>query len=106
MQESKKLNKSNLKLLLISILIGLFFCELFLRLTWINYWNEQQRYVILKEHTPSRSIEYSREGIVKPADKVKVGANNDGFLLPDRIDKGTKDSLTIAFLGGSTTECF
>lgn len=71
--------------------------------------DEQVRYIRLREHSPLLQQSFtpsSRE--IQNADSLKsktypFSTNKDGYINPSQLHK--KPDITIAFLGGSTTEC-
>lgn len=94
--------------LLIGLAIALILAEIFLSIGWDNYWVKSGRSIKLKEHIPGINRSYSREGIsANIKGKVSFRTDKEGFILPNLMEDNrlTKASLTIAFLGGSTTEC-
>ncbi|MFH1245974.1 MAG: SGNH/GDSL hydrolase family protein [Candidatus Omnitrophota bacterium] len=96
----------NLWIVVISLLAALVIAEVFIRVKWTNYWKNYNRSIILRELVPNDKRVYSRKNLFAQGGYVTVRTDEDGFMLPDFIDKGTSKVMTIAFLGASTTECF
>lgn len=92
----------------IGLSIAWIFSEIFLSVWWDNYWFRSGRSIKLKEHTPNITRVYKREGISKNiGGKISFRTDKDGFILPNLMENSSANSehFTIAFLGGSTTEC-
>lgn len=107
MKKNKKNYLINIGLLLASILLSFFIFEIYLRLTWSNYWERSNRCIVLREQVPCDNRKYLRDKrIIKEGGYVTIQTDEDGFLLPNFEKKGKDQAITIAFLGGSTTECF
>lgn len=97
----------NLALLFVSIFLAIFIFEIYLRLTGTNYCKGYYRHIILREQTPNDNRKYLRDRmILKEGGYVTIQTDEDGFLLPDFIKRDGDRVVTIAFLGGSSTECF
>ena len=94
--------------LVMGLAIVLILAEILLSIGRDNYWVRSGRSIKLKEHIPGINRSYSREGISGNI-KVKVSFRTDkeGFILPNLMENSDLSNahLTIAFLGGSTTEC-
>ena len=92
----------------IGLSIAWIFSEIFLGVWWDNYWFRSGRSIKLKEHTPNITRVYKREGISKNiGGKISFRTDKDGFILPNLMENSSANNehFTIAFLGGSTTEC-
>lgn len=106
-EEHKKNVLMNLLLVSASVIVALLIIEIYLRVNWTNYWTSAKRAVILREQVPGDNRKYIRDKrIIKEGGYTIVQTDEDGFLLPNFIKKEGGRLITIAFLGGSTTECF
>lgn len=92
------------KLALVYLLILLLISEAALRYMWKNPWENCNRHIFLKEHIPNDTISYDLADEEGHSRKVVLKINEDGFIEPTFIPNGKKIT-TLAFLGGSTTEC-
>lgn len=74
---------------------------------WNNYFAHNRRAVRLAEHIPYEDRAYSRPrfaGDEQEEKIIRIRTDGDGFILPDNGDSSRPIDVTIAFLGGSTTE--
>ena len=63
------------------------------------------RSIRLQEIAPNLDRTLYRRGVVPGrADSTRIRTDFDGLILPNNVDGGRPVDLTIAFLGGSTTE--
>ena len=73
-----------------------------------NYFANHRRSIRLSEHIPEQERVYTRDGAIPGmTGQVLVRTDHDGFLLPygsDLSDRSRAADVTLAFLGGSTTE--
>ncbi len=69
---------------------------------WRNYFSASHRTIRLSEHLPFEDRTLAPRTSQDVA--VRVRADADGFLIPDGADNQRPVDLTIAFMGGSTTE--
>lgn len=106
MVTSKKAIFLNIGVSLISLFLSLFIAEIILRIKWTNYWKSYNRSIVLRELVPNDNRKYSRKNLLGKGGFITIQTDQDGFMLPNFIDKGTEQVITIAFLGASTTECF
>lgn len=94
--------------LAIGLVIVFIIAEISLSIGRDNYWVRSGRSIKLKEHVPGINRSYSREGISgNIKGKVSFRTDKEGFILPNLMENNDLSNahLTIAFLGGSTTEC-
>jgi lysophospholipase L1-like esterase len=96
----------NLGLLLMSFFLAFLVAEIFLRIKWINYWRKASRSIVLKELAPNMNRKYSRKNLFAKGGYITIQTDEDGFMLPNFIDKQSNQVITLAFLGASTLECF
>ena len=61
----------------------------------------EDRYIRLRENPPGQSVRYWSDELNK---EVRLDTDNNGYIKPAKVH--TKPNLTIAFLGGSTTESY
>ena len=89
----------NFLMLILSGIFSLGICEIMLRIFWNNpFFGMHERYIYLVQSKTNLDISYQW-----PWGKVRFRTNSVGLIEPVSISPNTK--LTIAFLGGSTTEC-
>lgn len=73
-----------------------------------NYFANYRRFIRLSEHIPESDRLFTRDGMFPKSPtmtgRVRARTDRDGFLLPTGEDPLRQAGLTIAFLGGSTTE--
>lgn len=93
-------------IIILSLVFVFLMSEIFLRVKWSNYWKNSGRVIVLKELVPKGYRVYSRKGLFKKGGYVTIEADEDGFLMPNRIEKKEKREITVTFLGASTTQCF
>jgi len=88
-----------------SLLVSLALGELLLRLTWHNpYKNEQpERIVFLRVHHAGEDHIFLRGFMPRDNRPVRFRTDERGYIFPSR--RFTQPDVTVAFLGGSTTEC-
>jgi lysophospholipase L1-like esterase len=85
------------------LLVGLMLGEVVLRFAWTNPWVHANRSIPLREQLPNRNASFVLDKTFFPHGSTTLRADADGFMLPGYVD-GPKPTLTVAFLGGSTTE--
>jgi hypothetical protein len=92
-------------LVLASLALSLGLCEAAMRLFWTNpYRNEPTDVMVeIEIHHPYRSLPIDRSAIGEDPPTVLLRTDARGYVLPSR--RFDEPDLTIAFLGGSTTEC-
>lgn len=91
----------NILLIILALILAV---EVTLRIAWKNPWAHYNRYIFLREHIPNDNIAYVMADEEGNPRKVTLNINDDGFIQPSFIKNGEK-AITLAFLGGSTTEC-
>ena len=94
----------NLGLLLLSSAIALLLGELALRALWHNSYSGERAYVVdLRLQPASRAYLLDRSLLDPDEPLVPIRTDERSYLLPSfRHDR---PDVTVAFLGGSTTEC-
>lgn len=94
-----------LMIVFFSLFIAILLVELLLRLFWTNPYQLTQtaRVVELRLFTPLLNRTLDREWLDPAEPKVLLRSDESGYILPSH--QFTNPDYTIAFLGGSTTEC-
>ena len=94
-----------LLLVLISLAVALAFSELILRVAWRNpYRGEQPEAVIkLRMHHADRALPIDRRDVSPDSPTSIIHTDARGYIMPGR--RFERPDATLAFLGGSTTEC-
>ena len=89
----------------VAALIALAIGETGLRLLWHNpYRHESPDHLVrLKKHHPNADHTYSRALLSGKDERIRLRTDDRSYILPS-LQYGDPD-FTIAFLGGSTTEC-
>ncbi len=92
-------------LALLSLAVSALFCEGLLRLLWHNPYleAEQEPVVRLRIHLPLQDVPVDRGAIYPDSPTVAMRVDERGYVRPSR--RFADPDATIAFLGGSTTEC-
>lgn len=92
-------------LALLSLGVSALLCEGLLRLTWDNPYLQtgQQLVVPLRVLLPLQDVPIDRSAIYPDSPRVEMRVDERGYIRPSR--RFTDPDATIAFLGGSTTEC-
>jgi len=85
------------------LVVGLVLAEVVLRFAWTNPWVHANRAIPLREQLPNRHASFDLDRTFFPHGSTTLRADADGFMLPGYID-GPTPAITVAFLGGSTTE--
>ena len=90
---------------LISTIAVFFIAELLLRLAWQNPFAEEtsDHLVPLHVHHAGRNLRVSRSAIDPALPPVRLRVDSRSYALPG--SQVAESDTTIAFLGGSTTEC-
>lgn len=92
-------------LIALALLFGAGLAELGLRLAWHNPFKDEPSDFLLpiRVNHPNRDLRVDRSG-VDPEDPVGIVRTDErGYILPSK--RFADPDLTLAFLGGSTTEC-
>lgn len=86
----------------LAVLAGMFELGFRMFIPWQNYFANGGRTIRLSEHPPleDRTLARRRSNTAP----VRLRADAEGFLLPNGADPRRPVELTLAFLGGSTTE--
>ncbi len=92
-------------LTLLSLAISVLLCEGLLRLAWDNpYLGAKQEPVVrLRIHLPLQDVPVDRSAIYPDSPTVAMRIDERGYIRPSR--RFADPDATVAFLGGSTTEC-
>jgi lysophospholipase L1-like esterase len=98
--------KAKIALVLVSIVVAVSIIEVGLRVFWSNPYSGSGTDRVLKLRVHHANIEqtFSREQIDDEHPIVTYRTNNRGYIEPAPGEESI--DLRIAFLGGSTTECF
>ena len=95
------------RLLLIglSLFVSAAFSELLLRLSWSNPYRHEmaERMALVRMHHGLRQLPVDRHNVTPESPKALLRTDERSYILPSR--RFEKPDKTIAFLGGSTTEC-
>ena len=91
--------------LLISLLMAVVLCEIGLRTFWTNPYRSElpDRIVDIRMQNSCANRILDRSAINPTDSKVAFRTDERGYLLPSR--QSSNPTSTVAFLGGSTTEC-
>ncbi len=93
-------------LVLLSFALSALLCEFLLRLFWDNPYRGRAQHeliVRLRMHAPLEEISIDRGAIEPESPAVRVRLDERGYIRP--IRRFPAADATVAFLGGSTTEC-
>lgn len=95
----------NVFLLVIGVTVGLLLSEILLSLIWTNPYSKSgsQPYVELRQQKKGLDIVFDRTWLDPVNPRVNFRTDEEGYIYPSMQNK--KADVTIAFLGGSTTEC-
>lgn len=95
------------RLLLIglSLFVSAAFCEVLLRVLWTNPYRHEMpdRVALVRMHHGLRQLPVDRHNVTPDSPKALLRTDDRSYILPSR--RFEKPDKTIAFLGGSTTEC-
>jgi lysophospholipase L1-like esterase len=95
------------RLLLIglSLFVSAAFCEVLLRVLWTNPYRHEMadRVALVRMHHGLRQLPVDRHNVTPDSPKALLRTDERSYILPSR--RFEKPDKTIAFLGGSTTEC-
>lgn len=86
------------------LVVGLLLTDASLRLAWTNPWLQAGRVIILREQLPNQNRTFVLDSDLLPHRVASRRTDGDGLLLPGDVP-GNSPAITVAFLGGSTTEC-
>ena len=91
--------------LLSAVVVTLLLAEVALRLAWSNPYSQvgRRRFVELRVQAPGVDTVINRQVVDPDSPQVRFRTDHRSFVLPAR--QFEKPVATIAFLGGSTTEC-
>jgi lysophospholipase L1-like esterase len=94
-----------LLLVLVSLAVSVVASELILRLAWRNpFRGERPELVVkLRMHHADRSLPIDRRDVYPDSPVSTIHTDARGYIMPGR--RFDQPDATIAFLGGSTTEC-
>jgi lysophospholipase L1-like esterase len=92
-------------LLAISLAVALALCEGLLRLAWTNPYRTEQpdRVLVLRLPHAGRQLPIDRAALYPDSPVTPLRTDERSYILPSR--RFPDPDYTIAFLGGSTTEC-
>jgi lysophospholipase L1-like esterase len=95
----------NLLVLFLSIFLILFISELLLHLVWQNPYKDSNKssYVELRQQRSNINKKFDRNWLSKETPLVNFRTDSSGYILPS--NQHLNPDYSIAFLGGSTTEC-
>jgi lysophospholipase L1-like esterase len=98
--------RRKLALLGLAVFSYLVITELGLRIFWHNPYHDESpdHLLVVPIPHPGRHFIYDRSKILKDHTRVQFRVNDRGYILPSH--QFDVSDVTIAFLGGSTTECF
>lgn len=96
---------ARLLILAVSVLIGVLLSEGVLRVVWRNPYHGElpDRVVKIRVHHPRQDHIFDVSEFVGDPKRVRFRADERGYVVPSPRDPEAQ--ATIAFLGGSTTEC-
>jgi len=94
-----------LLLIALSLAVSLATSELLLRLVWKNPYRHElaERVALLRMHHGLRELPVNRASVSPKSPTALLRTDERGYILPTR--RFEKPDRTIAFIGGSTTEC-
>jgi lysophospholipase L1-like esterase len=94
-----------LLLVLVSLGVSLLASELILRLAWTNPYRGERPEVLIKlrMHHADRSLPIDRRDVYPDSPVSTIHTDARGYIMPGR--RFERPDATVAFLGGSTTEC-
>jgi hypothetical protein len=95
----------SLILAVMSILIALILGEIFLRVAWNNPYQSEapDKILMIRTQHKNANLTVDRSIIYPDADQTQLRTDDRGYILPSfQFDN---PEFTVAFLGGSTTEC-
>ena len=92
-------------LVLLSLGVSAAFSELLLRLLWTNPYRHEltERVVLLRMHHGLRDLPVNRAAVNPESPRAQLRTDERSYILPSK--RFEKPDRTIAFIGGSTTEC-
>jgi lysophospholipase L1-like esterase len=92
-------------LVALSLAVSAATSELLLRLLWTNPYRHElaERVVLLRMHHGLRDLPVDRRAVNRESPRAPLRTDERSYILPSR--RFEKPDRTIAFIGGSTTEC-
>ena len=98
----QKLSFTRFLLIVVGCCIGLLLVEAFLRMSWDNPYEVIERGEIVELRMNAPNVDFSLDRSWLDGKKVKFRTDNRRYILPSRLHEDPQ--VTIAFMGGSTTE--